>query len=532
MTGAVGDGEWVLGERYALESAPLGRGGMGLVYEGRDLRLKRRVAVKFIRFPHDADKAERKEMVDRFVRESRITAELQHPGVPAVFDAGADGGGRPYLVMQRIDGMSIGDLVSEQERLSVGWTAGIGAQVCSVLAAAHGASLVHRDLKPANLMLEKTGTVKVLDFGLAVALDRTDMSRITRTGHTPGTPEYMAPEQLMAGRATPRSDLYALGCVLFEMLTGKRLFRAHTPWAVASKQASETPERVRSVRSDVPSGMSEVIAALLEKRPEDRPEDAVEVHGRLMGFVGELEPIPGALHPPSKPNPQRMYGAALSRVAVAPGPSKAREESRGETAGPDPGPRAGADAWVIDRSAVSGARLKAGDLVSQGRNREAADALRGAAVRAAAAFGATDPEVVELRLERANILFQSGDFRQAGPLYAALAEELKYSAAGDVSLVFRCRLQDATCRALGGDAVRALELLRGLLRDEVAEFGTDDLRPLELRRQIGLLELGADRREEAERTLRDLREDLVRLHGEGHPALARIEGALERASGL
>lgn len=98
--------------------------------------------------------------------------------------------------------------------------------------------------------------------------------------------------------------------------------------------------------------------------------------------------------------------------------------------------------------------------------------------------------------------------------------------------MFRCRLQDATCRALGGDAVRALELLRGLLRDEVAEFGTEDLRPLELRRQIGLLELGAGRREEAERTLRDLREDLVRLHGEGHPALARIEGALERASGL
>src|SRR5699024_12324660 len=125
---------------------------------------------------------------------------------------------RPYLVMQRIHGVSVTDLIAEQEHLTVRWATGIYAQVCSVLAAAHQAALVHRDLSRGNLTLEACGTVKVLDFGLAVVLDRVDVSQITRSGQNPGTPEYMAPEHLMTGKANQRSDLYALGWVLHEML--------------------------------------------------------------------------------------------------------------------------------------------------------------------------------------------------------------------------------------------------------------------------------------------------------------------------
>ena len=510
--------------RYEIDTTPLGRGGMGEVYEGRDIRLEREVAVKFIRFPSDADQAERAEMVRRFVRESRITAELQHPGVPAVFDAGSGADKRPYLVMQRIHGVSVSDLLAEQERLSVGWAAGIATQVCSVLAAAHGASLVHRDLKPSNLMLESSGAVKVLDFGLAVALDRTDISQITKTGHTPGTPEYMAPEQLMAGMTTPHSDLYALGCVLYEMLTGMRLFTASTPFAVASKQANERPGDVRSVRPDVPAELAEVIGALLEKRPEDPPGDAVQVYGRLIGFADGLGPIPGVLGPSSVPEPQRMYAAALSRVlasATAPTTSATPEPPQPSGASePAVSPQAG-------RERIERAREEVADLVGASRYRQAAETLRGAVADAAAAFGHTDPEVVDLRLEWANILFEGGDFRQAGPLYAELAGDLAREPGREQSLVFRCRLQDATCQALTGETARALELLRALLEDELVAFGAEDQRTLELRRQIGLLELGAGRREAAEATLAELREDLVRLHGERHPAVAQIDGVLQ-----
>jgi serine/threonine protein kinase len=525
MTGP-GKDKRLLDGRYELNTIPLARGGMGEVYEGRDIRLEREVAVKFIRFPGDADTDERAEMVRRFVRESRITAELQHPGVPSVFDAGSGDDKRPYLVMQRVHGVSVADLVAERERLSVGWSAGIAAQVCSVLAAAHRASLVHRDLKPSNLMLEPDGTVKVLDFGLAVALDRADLSQITRTGHTPGTPEYMAPEQLMAGMATPQSDLYALGCVLHEMLTGQRLFRASTPFAVASKQTNETPQGVRSVRPDVPEPFAEVIGALLEKRPEDRPVGAVEVYQQLIGFAHDLEPMPGILHPPALPNPHRMYGAALSRVFDAlTGPSRG-SAALPERNAPAEAPEQ-AEAPRMGRAELDRARMEVAELVRSSRYRQAAGTLRETVEGATAAFGRSDPDVVELRLEWANVLFEGGDFRQAGPLYAELAREVDLAGHGDRSLVFRCRLQDATCRALTGETAQALDLLRDLLDDETDAFGADDQRPLELRRQIGLLELGAGQREAAERTLKELRSDLMRLHGPGHPTVRQIDDLLK-----
>ncbi len=304
----------LLDGRYRLSTAPLARGGMGEVWEGRDVRLGREVAVKFIRFPQDCDDAERAELVRRFTREARITAELQHPGVPTVFGMSTPEEEQPYLVMQRIHGVSVTDLIAEQEQLSVGWTAGVAAQVCAVLAVAHRASLVHRDLKPGNLMLEPDGTVKVLDFGLAVALGRTDMSQITRAGHTPGTPAYMAPEQLMAGTTSARGDLYSLGCTVYEMLTGRPVFTASTSFAVASKQVGEDPVGVRALRPETPPELAEVVNALLEKQPENRPGGAVEVYERLIRFAQELEPMPGVLHPPSLPSPQRMYGAALARV--------------------------------------------------------------------------------------------------------------------------------------------------------------------------------------------------------------------------
>ncbi|GAA1467231.1 serine/threonine protein kinase [Nocardiopsis exhalans] len=517
----------MLADRYEL-TAPLARGGMGQVMVGRDTRLDREIAVKFLRFP---DGEQDPDMVRRFVRESRITAGLQHPGVPAVFDGGSEDG-HHYLVMQRVRGIGLHDLISEQERLSVGWSACIAAQVCSVLSAAHGASLVHRDLKPANMMLEREGTVKVLDFGLAVALDRADMSQITRTGHTPGTPAYMAPEQLLAGSSTPLSDLYALGCVLHEMLTGQRVFTASTSFALASKQVNDAPTGVRRLRPDVPAELAEVVSALLEKRPEDRPADADQVYARLIGFATGLEPVPGELNPPEQSSPHRMYGAAVAKVFGAGAPAEADEP---RPAAPDPAPEHAAarppedtvDAVPLSRVEVKRARDEAADLGSSARYQQAAQTLREAVTSATASFGATDPDTVRLRMDWANVLFEGGNFRGAAPVYAELVADLE-GLEGDEnqSLVFRCRLQNATCHALSGQTSAALSILSELLDDEVDVYGHDDHRPLELRRQIGLLELAAGRREDAEPTLRDLREDLVRLHGPKHPAVAQLDDLL------
>ena len=524
----------ILAGRYEL-TAPLARGGMGQVMVGRDIRLDREIAVKFLRFPHGEQDPD---MVRRFVRESRITAGLQHPGVPAVFDGGSEDG-HHYLVMQRVHGIGLHDLISEQGRLSVGWSACIAAQVCSVLSAAHGASLVHRDLKPANMMLEREGTVKVLDFGLAVALDRTDMSQITRTGHTPGTPAYMAPEQLLAGASTPLSDLYALGCTLHEMLTGQRVFTASTSFALASKQVNEAPTGVRRLRPDVPAELAEVVSALLEKHPEDRPADADQVYARLIGFATDLEHIPGELNPPHLPSPQRMYGAAVARVfgpegtgagTSAEGRARDGDGVAAVVAGPaaERVPESTVDAVPLSRGDVERTRDEAAELGSSARYQQAAQTLQEAVSSATASFGPTDPDTVRLRMDWANVLFEGGNFRGAAPVYEGLVEDLEgLEGEENQSLVFRCRLQNATCHALSGQTGAALSILSELLDDEVDVYGHDDHRPLELRRQIGLLELAAGRRKAAEHTLRDLREDLVRLHGPGHPTVAQLNDQLD-----
>lgn len=513
----------VLDGRYELAPTPIARGGMGEVWEGRDTRLDREVAVKFVRFPNGVHDTE---LVRRFVRESRITARLQHPGVPSVFDVGTHEG-RPFLVMQRVYGISVSDLIVEQEGLPVGWAAAIAAQVCAVLAAAHQASLVHRDLKPANLILEPDGAVKVLDFGLAVGLDLTDFSQITRTGQTLGTPSYMAPEQVLTGMSTPRSDLYALGCTLHQMLTGQRLFTGSTDFSTMSRQVSEQPPSVRRDRPEVAPELAALVTALLEKKPEERPSSAHEVYERLLPFAVGLGPIPGVLTPPALLSPTRMYSAVAGRVFDTPGapdPSPVRSRPVGPAA-PQEHRGGGAD----DGAALERARSEAAGLVADSRYSQAADVLEAAVAAVRVDSGTADPAVFDLLREWASVLFEGGDYRRAAPAYATLAASLSERDGPDSELVFRYRLKSATCHALMGDTALALDSLHRLLADEERVYGPDDPRPLELRRQIGLLQLGAGRRDLAATTLRALYRDLVRLHGPTHPSAVGVRDLLEGA---
>ncbi len=301
----------LIADRYELDDLPLGQGGMAAVHGGHDRHLDRRVAVKFLHLPGGQDA----EMEQRFVREARILARLEHPGAPVLYDFGMFER-RLYQVMQFIDGVTVADLVSEHGPVPVPWAATIAAQAAAVLSAAHALSICHRDLKPTNLMLCPDGSVKVLDFGLAV-LRETDVLQFTRAGQIVGTPAYMAPEQIRSGIAEPRSDLYALGCVLHEMLTGRQLFTGPTAYVVFDKQVKEAPPSVPGV----PDELNELILRLLAKQPEARPVDANELYDRLQPFVVDLPMLPGFLTPPSIPSPGRMYarmaGLAPTRKANA-----------------------------------------------------------------------------------------------------------------------------------------------------------------------------------------------------------------------
>jgi serine/threonine protein kinase len=294
----------VIGDRYVLDDLPLGQGGMGAVYGGHDQHLDRKVAVKFLRFPGGHDE----ELEQRFMREARILARLEHAGAPILYDFGTFDR-RLFQVMQFIDGVTVADLVSEHGPLPVPWAAAIAAQACAVLSAAHALSICHRDLKPTNLMLCPDGSVKVLDFGLAM-LREADVTQFTRVGQILGTPAYMSPEQIERGLAGPRSDLYALGCVLHEMLTGRQLFVGPTEYAVFEKQVNERPPEV----ADVPGELNRLIADLLEKKPENRPADANTLYERLQPFAVDLPMLPGFLTPPTVPSPGRMYARVVGRV--------------------------------------------------------------------------------------------------------------------------------------------------------------------------------------------------------------------------
>lgn len=311
--------------RYEIDELPLGRGGMGAVHSGHDTHLDRRVAVKFLHVPGGSE-----ELRERFVREARILARLEHPGVPALYDLGTHEQ-RLFQVMQFVDGVTVDDVVAEHGALPPVWVAALAAQTCAVLAAAHALSIVHRDLKPSNLMLRPDGSVVVLDFGLAV-LGGT--ARFTRFGQIFGTPSYMAPEQVQQGIADARSDLYALGCVLHELLTGEPLFTGPTAYAIFERQVRERPPHL----SGVPAALAELVQLMLAKDPADRPECAADLYERLAPLAVELPALPGFLA--AAPDPARRYarvwGKAPDGDRSAPRPLSGVEHQH---AGRQPGER-------------------------------------------------------------------------------------------------------------------------------------------------------------------------------------------------
>jgi serine/threonine protein kinase len=263
----------VLSHRYRLESK-LGSGGMSTVYLATDETLERRVAVKVLH----AEISDQPDQIERFRREARSVAKLSHPNVVSVIDAGEDGG-HPYIVFEYIEGETLKQRIERLGRLPLDESAAYAIEVGRGLAAAHGRKLVHRDVKPQNVLIDPEGRAKVTDFGIARSLEA---KGLTATGRVLGTTDYVAPEQAMGQSIDARTDIYSLGVLLYEMLTGEVPFQAETQVGVAMKHVNEPLPAVESRRPEVSAALAAVVETATAKDPEQR-------YGTIAALLRDLE---------------------------------------------------------------------------------------------------------------------------------------------------------------------------------------------------------------------------------------------------
>jgi eukaryotic-like serine/threonine-protein kinase len=306
----------VLGGRYAL-GAMLGSGGMGQVYRARDRVLERTVAVKVL----SAAATQDLELVARFGREARAAAALHHPNIVTVFDSGADSD-LQYLVMEYVEGQSLAGLLRREGVLEPRRAAEVGRQVCQALAAAHAAGLVHRDIAPGNVLVDPAGRVKVADFGIAKLAAATTM---TGDGMVLGTAAYLAPEQAQGRPVDGRSDLYSLGCVLYELVTGAPPFAGDSPVAVAARQLTEPPIPPSDRNPRVGAAFEAVVLTALAKEPAGRYQSAAAMAQDLDRVIADAGADTVALGGArGGPPTDRLPGLIPTGAATVPMASAAR----------------------------------------------------------------------------------------------------------------------------------------------------------------------------------------------------------------
>jgi len=263
----------IVKERYEILEI-LGEGGMAFVYKARDTQLERFVAIKTLK----PNYVNQETFVDRFKREAKTAANLNHPNIVQIFDWGIEK--EPYFVMEYIEGNTLTSIIAKNRTISLSDILFIGAQVSSGLHAAHQKGLVHRDIKPGNIMITPDGKVKVTDFGI-VSLQNEE-SDITKTGSILGTASYISPEQAQGKPVSIESDLYSLGTVLYELITGKAPFSGDSPISTATKHLTEKPEKPSVFRRDLPKGVESAILKLLEKATYDRFKSAEDLRATLL----------------------------------------------------------------------------------------------------------------------------------------------------------------------------------------------------------------------------------------------------------
>ncbi|WP_371612411.1 serine/threonine-protein kinase [Streptomyces clavifer] len=502
----------VIAGRYEL-AAILGQGGMGQVWTAYDQRLDRRVAVKLLRpdrvaGPSGSDAAD--ELRRRFVRECRVTAQVDHPGLVTVHDAGSDDDDL-YLVMQYVEGADLADHLAEHDPYPWPWAVAVAAQLCAVLSAVHAVPIVHRDLKPRNAMIRPDGTVIVLDLGVASVLD-SDTTRLTHTGSPIGSPAYMAPEQAMGGAVGPYTDLYALGVLLHELLSGDVPFAGSTALGVLHRHLYEPPLPVRHLRPEVPEPLEALVLRLLAKDPQHRPASAQEVYESLRPLLpaggtpaGPLDPTRPFLRPHA-PWPDRAATPAPAPVSV-PVPAQLTHTTY-STGAP------------ASRPDVAKAVDEVKQLLSEGRITQAVDILGGILPAAAAEHGEHSPVVRILRKQYAATLMDDGQFRRALPELRRLADDRSAEAGPADTQTLQFRYDAAQCLEQLGEAAAALAEYRAVLPYYETTYGApppDRGRAFDIRHRIGHLLLAVGDHAAGRGQLQALLYDAERAYGPHHP---------------
>ena len=324
----------LLGGRYQVGEL-LGYGGMAEVHHGRDLRLGRDVAIKLLRI----DLARDATFQMRFGREAQNAAALNHPAIVAVYDTGEEraptGESLPYIVMEFVNGRTLKEVLTAEGPLLPRRALEISADICAALEFSHRHGIIHRDIKPGNVMLTQTGQVKVMDFGIARAL-ASGASTMTQTSAVIGTAQYLSPEQARGEPVDARSDVYATGCVVFELLTGHPPFVGDNPVSVAYQHVREDPKAPSASNRDVTPDVDAIVLKALSKNPLNRYQSAAEMRADLLRAVAGR---PVLATPVMNDNPNTVI-----ETAPRMGPNGARPTSPARVGNPQ---RRRASAWVM-----------------------------------------------------------------------------------------------------------------------------------------------------------------------------------------
>ncbi|MFI2084737.1 tetratricopeptide repeat protein [Streptomyces rubiginosohelvolus] len=529
--------------RYRLLEI-IGRGGMGEVWRALDESLGRQVAVKCLKpMGPQHDQAFTRILRERFRREARVAASLQHRGVTVVHDFG-EYEGVLYLVMELLDGQNLSQLLEENQQhpLPVEHVVDIAEQVADALGYTHRQGIVHRDLKPANIMRLTDGTVKICDFGIArLGHDIGMTSRLTTTGLAMGTPHYMSPEQISGKEVDHRSDLYSLGCVLYEIATGVPPFDQEDAWAVLVGHRDTPPEPLRTHRAELPGFFDRVVLDLLAKAPEERPVDAGDLRRRIvLGRTGEQP----ALGPGPLPHPGPGLLPAPCERAL---PSWTRSMTAGHRAtgvtGPHaerPDPAAGLTGqWTTARATAphtgSFVSVSAGppapdllaglegrhsagiDLGRLGRWEEAGEVHRQVAEQRGRVLGPDHPDTLASHYEIGLTLSRTGRAEEALSAFTRVAEGRDRALGADHPHTLAAR--QATAHSLGrlGRHAEAHQVYETVLAVRERVMGPDHPDTLRCRHNLAFNLCRLGRPEESCRIAGEVADARARVLGPTHP---------------
>ncbi|MET9482284.1 tetratricopeptide repeat protein [Streptomyces sp. NPDC006638] len=561
--------------RYRLLEL-IGRGGMGEVWRARDESLGRRVAVKCLKpvGPPQGDAAGRV-MRERFRREARVAAALQHRGVTVVHDFG-EHDGVLYLVMELLEGRDLGQLLEDNKRgpLPVAEVVDIAEQVADALAYTHEQGIIHRDLKPANIMRLTDGTVKICDFGIArLGRDLEQTSQLTGTGVAMGTPHYMSPEQIGAGDIDHRSDLYSLGCVLYELATGAPPFDLEDAWSVLVGHRDTVPEPPRAHRPELPVFFERIVLDLLAKTPDERPADAGDLRRRLGAGSGgpglAVAYAPGPGHDRGRGRHSLGYGTgqAYDSGPRLPGEAPLPSWTRGMTTGhkatgttvlpsplPDPttltggwtGPAGPHPALLTGRTyephalgpsperlAVLAGRHDAGVRLGRaGRWAEAEETHRDVAAERAQALGPDHPDTLASRYEIGFALSGTGRTAEALREFGSVTEGRERALGPDHPDTLAARQETAYALGRLGRHFEAHDLYASVLAAHERAKGDEHPDTLRCRHHLAgnLSRLG--RLEDAYQLAREVVRVRARVLGTTHPDTLATRCEVARTLGL